>query len=229
MSTVRQRFGLDGEALAWLGLVLTTEFLLVVGYVFLFSVTVRDWTLFVVPFVWLNVGGWAVLKTVPTPSSTRDRYVAIALAAGYFLLLAYFGGLIAVESSPITGVTLNLFGIPPGWGPALLYNGSLVTIVLLPYKVIGYFALAYLLYATALDASSALAGGVVGVFSCVSCSFPIVAGVVTGVAGSGGALAAAAGEWGYVLSTAVFVVTVGLLYWRPSLGTVRRWRTGQRG
>ena len=40
---------------------------------------------------------------------------------------------------------------------------------------------------------------------------------VTGVAGSSSALAAQAYQQSLPLSTAVFVVTVGLLYWRPSL------------
>ncbi len=229
MSTLSERFDLDGETLAWLGLVVTTEFLLVVGYVVLFGITVRDWTLFAIPFVWLNIGGWAVLKTTPAPTATRKRRIAVALGAGYFLVLAYFGGLIAFESSLVTGVSVNLFGLPPGWSPAFVYNGDLLTVVLLPYKVVGYFALAYLVYATALDASNALAGGLVGIFSCVSCSFPIIAGVVTGIAGGGGALAVAASQWTYILSTLVFVVTVGLLFWRPSLGTFRPSKAEQHG
>jgi hypothetical protein len=219
MSTLTER--VHGETLAWLGLVLTTEFLLVVGYVLVFGVTVRDWTLFAVPFVWINVGGWAILRTVPTSASDRDRRLAKLLAAGYFLVLAYFGGLVAFEGAPITTFSVNVVGIPPGWSPAVIYSGDAVNVVLLPYKVIGYLALAYLVYATALDASNALAGGLVGIFSCVSCSFPVIAGVVTGIAGGGGALAAATTEWTYLLSTLVFVVTVALLYWRPSLGSLR--------
>jgi hypothetical protein len=42
--------------------------------------------------------------------------------------------------------------------------------------------------------------------------------VVTGLAGGGSALAVAATGGGYLLSTAVFVLTVGLLYWRPTAG-----------
>jgi len=220
MSTVQRRFDLDGETLAWLGLVVTTEFLLVLAYVLAFDVTVRDWTLFVVPFVWLNVGGWAVLKTTPAPAPARKRRVAQAIGVGYFLLLGYFGGIFAFQSAPVSALTVNVVGIPPGWSPAVIYSGTQLQVVLLPYKVIGYVSLAYLVYATALDATSALAGGVVGIFSCVSCSFPIIAGVVTGVAGGGTALAAATSEWTYLLSTLVFVVTVGLLYWQPSPGAL---------
>ena len=223
------------ETLVWGALVLTTEFLLVAGYLVGFDVTVRDWSLFVVPFVWINVGLWAVVRTDPASATTRKRAIAGLLAAGYFLLLAYFGGLLGPNGTPVRGVRLAVSTLPPGWSPAVLYNGAAVSLVLLPYRVIGYLALAYLVYATALDASNALLGGIVGLFSCVSCSFPLVASLLTGIAGSGaGIMAATSGSsvalnlgvgvvtvGPFVLSTVVFVVTVALLYWRPTIGS--RW------
>jgi hypothetical protein len=226
MSTVdlSERLRPSGETLAWAALVVTTEFLLVAAYVVGLDIQVRDWTLFVVPFVWINVGLWAIVRTTPAAASARKRRVALLVAGGYFILLAYFGGLFAPAHGHASSFSIELWGIPPGWSPALLYSGSVVTLALLPYKVVGYVALAYLVYATALDASNALVGGVVGLFSCVSCSFPIIAGIVTGIVGSGGALAALATESSYLLSTGVFVVTVGLLYWRPTLDSVvGRW------
>ena len=230
MSTIDfgERVRPDGETLAWLALVLTTEFLLVVGYVFVFDVIVRDWTLFVVPFVWLNVAGWAVYHTRPAPASAGKRRVAAAVAGGYFLLLAYFGGVIAFGGHDHAGaLTVGLFNLPPGWSPSVIYTGQLVHLVVLPYKVLGYVALAYLVYATALDAAGALVGGLVGIFSCVSCSFPLIAGILTGVVGGGSALAAATAQSSYLISTVVFVVTVGLLYWQPSIvGVLGRERSG---
>lgn len=218
-----KRFQPSGETLAWVALVCTTEFLLVAGYVVGLDVRVRDWTLFVVPFVWINVALWALVRTTPSPTSARNRRLALAVAGGYFLLLAYFGGLVAPGHGQATTFSVELWDIPPGWSPAVLYNGSVLSLALLPYKVVGYLALAYLVYATAVDASNALVGGVVGLFSCVSCSFPIVAGIVTGIVGSGGAFAVMATESGYLLSTVVFVATVALLYWRPTLdGLLRR-------
>jgi hypothetical protein len=220
MSTIDfgKRLRPDGETLAWLGLVLTTEFLLVVGYVLVFDVLVRDWTLFVVPFVWLNVAGWAVYHTAPAPAAPGKRRIAAAVAGSYFLLLAYFGGVVALGSASHSGtLTVALFSLPPGWSPSIIYTGQLVHLVVLPYKVLGYVALAYLVYATALDAAGALVGGLVGVFSCVSCSFPLIAGLLTGIVGGGSALAAATAQSSYLISTVVFVITVGLLYWRPSI------------
>ena len=208
----------SGETLAWLGLVVTTEFLVVVGYVLLFDVLVRDWTLFLVPFVWLNVAGWAVYHTSPARASASKRRVAAAIAGGYFLLLAYFGGVVAPGSPANAGaLSVSLFGLPPGWSPSIIYTGQLLHLVVLPYKVLGYVALAYLVYATVLDAAGAVVGGFVGIFSCISCSFPLVAGLLTGIVGGGSALATATAQSSYLISTVVFVVTVGLLYWQPSI------------
>jgi hypothetical protein len=216
--TLSDRFRPNGETLALAGLVVTTELLLVLGYVVALNVQVRDWTLYAVPFVWINVGLWAVVRTDPQSAPARKRLLAAAVAGGYFLLLAYFGGLFGPGNSPVTAYSVEFLDIPPGWSPALLYNGPIVSLALLPYKMVGYLALAYLVYATALDASNAVVGGVLGLFSCVSCSFPIIAGVVTGIVGGGGALAGLATSSTYLLSTVVFVVTVGLLYWRPAVG-----------
>jgi hypothetical protein len=206
-----------GETLAWIGLLLTTEFLLVVGYVLLLDVQVRDPALFVVPFVWIDVAVLAVAGTDLPAAGRQTRRIAGLLAASYFLVLAYVGGLLGPGTATVSTLSLSLTSLPPGWSPALLYNG-VVNLVILPYKVAGYAALAYLVYATALDASGALVGGLLGVLSCVSCTFPVLAGVVTGLAGGGSALAAAATGSGYLLSTAVFVLTVALLYWRPTAG-----------
>lgn len=219
MSTRTVTDRLDGETLAWGGLLLTTELLLVLAYVVGFDVHVRDWRLYVVPFVWINVALWAVLGTTTPTAPARKRRLAAAVAVGYFLLLAYFGGLVGAGTGQVTTFNVEIVDLPPGWSPALLYNGPTLTLAVLPYKLVGYLALAYLVYVTAVDASNALVGGVLGIFSCVSCSFPIVAGVVTGVVGSGGALAAVAtGSESYLISTGVFVLTVAMLYWRPTFG-----------
>jgi hypothetical protein len=211
------RFRPSRETLAWGGVLVIAEVLLVLLYVLgSDNVTIYEpVTLLVLPWVWINVGLWAIVRTRPLASGRRKRLLAGAIGAGYFLVLAYVGGIVAPATGPATGLTPHVAAVPPGWGPFLTYQGSLVDLTLMPYNLVGYTALAYLVYATALDASNVLVGGLVGLFSCVSCTFPIIASVLTGLVGSGAALAGLANTNAYLLSTAVFVLTVGLLYWRP--------------
>lgn len=163
--------------------------------------------------VWVNVG-LAVLATLDVaPASRRTRRRALAVAAAYLAALAVAGGLVGLSAGPAGGV--RIAWLPPGWGPALLYSGGGVAVVLMPARVVGYLALAALVYATVVDASGAGVVGLLGLLSCVSCSWPILAGLVSGLAGSGSALAAATAGLSYDLSTLVFLATVALLYWRP--------------
>lgn len=92
---------------------------------------------------------------------------------------------------------------------------------LLPFKLVGYLALAYLVYVTVLDATGGVLGGVLGLFSCVSCTLPVIAGVLSGFVGGAGAVATAAYAQSYALSTAVFVLTIALLVWRPTVADLR--------
>ncbi|QSG05634.1 DUF7546 family protein [Halapricum desulfuricans] len=168
------------------------------------------------PFVWINVGLWALWRTTPAPAPPRRQYLAGALAAGYFLLLAYVGGLFGTATHHVVTPQVAL-GTPPGFSPALLYDGGTLKLIVIPYKLVGYLALAYLVYATVIDAAGSAIAGVLGLFSCISCTWPIIAALVTGTVGGGAAIASAVYAGGYDLSVAVFVVTVGLLYWRPTV------------
>ncbi|MFB6179703.1 MAG: hypothetical protein ABEI77_08275 [Halorientalis sp.] len=215
------RFRPDTETLLWGAIVCNLELLLLAAYALqsggrLTSLGgVRYW---LYPLVWINVGLWAVLKTRPVASNTRNRVLAIGLGVGYFLVLAFVGGLF---KGPIPGVQPGLsvrFGLPPGWGPVLVYGSSLFTATLLPYKVIGYASLAYLIYATVLDTAGSAVSGVLGLLSCVSCTWPVFATIITAIFGSGTAIAGAVYTQSYGIGTAIFVVTVGLLYWRPVFG-----------
>ncbi|WP_276271474.1 DUF7546 family protein [Haloarcula litorea] len=200
----------DSESLARWGIVLNTEALLVLLYVLLADGPTTDPLVLAFPFVWLNVAA-LVFLTVRTPrASSRRRYAALAVAVGYALVLAYVGGVVGTGGQG-TGFRWLLVA-PPGFSPGLIYSGATVAAVFLPWKVAGYLSLAYLVYVTVLDASGGLAGGVVGLFSCVSCVLPIVASVVGGVLGAGGALYEVAMAQSYGTSTVVYVVSVGLLY-----------------
>jgi len=209
------------ETLLWGSLLVTLELGVLATYSLLGSSSlvslagVRFW---LYPFVWINVGLWAVVRTLPagTGASEHQRLLAGALATGYVGVLAYTGGLVGAGMAEGAGVVRVVWTtIPPGWGPAVTYAGDLATLTLVPYKIVGYLALAYLVYATMLDAARSAVTGVLGLLSCVSCSWPVLASLATGVAGGGSGIAAAVSTGSYGLSTLVFVATVGLLYWRP--------------
>ncbi|MFB6172912.1 MAG: hypothetical protein ABEJ23_10285 [Haloarculaceae archaeon] len=221
----------ERETLLWAAVVLNAELLVVLAYVALAGPAFRTLSplkvvaFYLYPWIWLDVALLAVVRTRTPPASTRRRLGAAAVAAGYFLVLAYAGGLVG-RSGPAapTGLRIALASLPPGWSPALLYSGPLLTVALLPFKLLGYLALGYLVYVTVLDAAGSVVGGVLGLFSCVSCTLPVIAGVLSGVVGGSTALVTAAYAQSYALSTVVFVLTVALLAWRPSFETVRQLR-----
>lgn len=216
------RFAPDRRTLAWAVLLVNTELLLVLGYLAAVGTGgIRRPLFFVYPFVWLNAAAWAVHRVDRPAASRRARLSAATVALVYFGVLAVAGGLVG-PGDRATGLRLVLTSLPPGWSPALLYGGTTVQVALLPFKTVGYAALAYLVYVTALDTAGGIAGGLLGLFSCISCVLPVVAGVAGGFLGGGAALAAAAYGQSYGLSTAVFVLTVGLLTWRPTAGSLRR-------
>jgi hypothetical protein len=207
----------DRKTLLWGALVVNTELLLLLAYAAYGSADLLSLSaarLWVYPFVWINVGVWAVVRTDPSPTSVRNRRLAALAAVGYFAVLAYAGGLVGPGNG--TGaLSVAWTTLPPGWAPALTYNGPSVAFVLIPYRVVGYLALAYLVYATVIDATGSAVTGVLGLLSCVSCSWPVLVSLAAGVTGGGSGLVAAISAGSYGLSTVVFVATVGLLYWRP--------------
>lgn len=150
------------------------------------------------PFVWLNVGAIAVWRVSPGPAAVS--------------------GVVAVGTG--SGVTVH-WALPPGWGPMVMGYVGPLRVAAAPYRIGGYLALAYLVYATLADAEASLVGGLVGVFTCVSCTLPVVAAVVSSLAG-GAVAVGTASALSYDAATAVFVLAVGLLAWRPD-AAVGRW------
>ena len=132
-------------------------------------------------------------------------------------MLAVVGGLVGTG----LGADATGFGVAwpmPGWGPTLVYGGHAAALVLMPAYVVGYLALSYLLYVTVLDAAGSAVGGLLGLVSCVSCTWPVFATVASTALSGTGLLAASAAQVPYDISTAVFLLTVALLYWRPGFG-----------
>jgi len=195
--------------------VISIEALLLVGYVYAANVRATNPLVFVYPFVWMNVAGWAVARTSPPPASTHRRLAGGTVAGGYLLVLAYFGGLLALESAPSPEFVVY-WGLPPGYGPLLALEIPLVQALFVPYKVVGYVALSYLVYTAVLDAAGAAFSGLIGLFSCVSCTWPILGTVLTSIFGTASTAVTVATNQPYGISTVVFLSAVGLLVWRPT-------------
>ncbi|WP_435335144.1 DUF7546 family protein [Haloarchaeobius sp. TZWWS8] len=210
---------MPSERVLWLGLLCALELLAVVSYFQLTSAELTSVRYALYPFVWLNVGLVAVVLTSPAVASPRQRAGAALVAGGYFLLLAWATGLVGLAPADHDPTGLAATMASPGWGPTVTYGGSLLTLVLVPFRLLGYLALAYLVYAAVLDSLAASATGLVALFSCVSCTFPLVSSLAASAGGSA-AMVATAFAFGIDVSTAVFVVSVALLYWRPGVGRV---------
>lgn len=223
MSTIERRLEpyVGRETLVYGAALVNAELLLVLAYIAVVGPQVTRPLFYVYPFVWINAAVYALWRAELPSAPLRRRLAAGAVALAYLGVLSYAGGLFGFDAGGPAGLRLELAAFPPGWSPALLYAGASLQVALLPFKVVGYLALAYLLYATLLDAASGLLGGTLGLLSCISCTLPVIAGVLSGVVGGAGAVAAAAYGQSYALSTVVFVLTVGLLLWRPTVADLR--------
>ena len=206
----------QGRLLRW-ALVLNVQLVAVALY-FSFTNNQLDEPRYVVyGLLWINVGALAVLRT-PPPSGVpfRTRRRAVAVAAAYFGLLAVTGGMVGTGVEGADG--FRVAWLLPWWGPALTYAGSTVSVVLMPVYLVGYASLTYLVYVALLETTRSAVGGVLGLLSCVSCTWPILASVGSTLVGGAGFLSTSAMALSYDLSTAVFLATVALLYWRPGFG-----------
>ncbi len=208
---------------AWLAAVVAAELLLLVGYFGATGARPTSVRYALYPFVWMNVGVWAVLHVASPPAARPLRLAAGGLAVAYFLLLAYVSGLLGVELGSAAGhahghvVGFQFTPSAPGWGPRIGYAGETFHLAFVPYRVVGYLSLSYLLYAALLDARASPLPGVLGLAACIGCAFPLVSPLFGGLAGGAAALTGVAATYSVDLSTAAFLAGVGLLYWRPGI------------
>jgi hypothetical protein len=192
---------------------------LAVAYTLLAGISITQPRYALYGLLWVFVGVLVLWKTEPAPADDSTRRRAAAVALLYFVALAVAGGVVVTAMRPGAGeFGVRLATLAPGWGPAPVFSSPWAALVLMPARVVGYAALAYLVYATVIDAAGAAVSGLVGLLSCVSCSWPILASLLSGVVGGGSAVVAATFDFSYDISTVVFLLTVALLYWRPFVG-----------
>jgi hypothetical protein len=169
------------------------------------------------PFVWINVGLFAVTRVGPVRTGRRRRLTAAGVAAAYGLVLAVLTGLVGIPIGEHThahpsGLTASLSA--PGWGPRIAYVLGEFHLYFVPFRVVGYVALSYLVYARLATLSLASGVGAVGFAACIGCTLPLLAGTL---GGAGAAALAAVGGYSLDLSTLAFLLAVGGL-WQPWRG-----------
>jgi len=193
--------------LALAGLVLL-EVSATVAYFAASSSAIGETRYLVYPFVWINVGIAGVLVTRTPAASSRHRLLVAALAVGYFLLLLWLPGNVGLGA----GGTLDarIAWLAPGWGPLVAVGGPL-RLYLVPFEVVGYLALTYLVYANALALGRSTLSGSIGLITCVGCTAPVLVPVLGILGGPTTGLASTAYAWSYDVGTILFVLTVWLL------------------
>ena len=200
----------------WVGLLVVEAVWVLVHFV-LTPATVTDPRYVVYPFVWINAGLYAVWRVEPEPAGDGVRRLADFAGAGYFLALVWLSGLLAVYGPDHAHAHRHGWQVTPatpGWGPRVAYVGDWFHVYFVPYRVVGYLALSYLLWVAVRDLSARTLTGLLGVATCVGCSFPLLVSLV-GVVGVGGAGLASVSPLSLDLSTAAFLLTVGVFVRRP--------------
>ena len=201
-------------------LVLACEALVLLAYFGLTpnSVTQPRYALY--PFVWMNAALYAVWRVAPADPPEWARRLADFAGVGYFLLLAFLGGLLAVFGPEHAHTHVHGWQVTmaaPGYGPRVGYVGSWFHVYVVPYRVVGYAALAYLVSAAVREVSVGslrAVTGALGVVTCVGCAFPVVATLASG-GGALAGLASVATAYPLDVSTAAFLLSVAALSWRP--------------
>ncbi|WP_248895708.1 DUF2165 domain-containing protein [Haloplanus halobius] len=210
LTRLRRRLATETAAIRWWCLVLAAEIAVVTAYLATTDVVVTEPRYVVYPFVWINVGVWAMLRTDTPSVDRRQRTVAVAIAGAYLGLLFWAGGVLLVGLDPLPGGAVSsIHWNVPGWGPAVVYGTPHLRLSLVPFKVVGYVAMTYLVYARLLDATRAVLSGALGLVSCVGCTFSIILPLLGATTLFGSTLTGLAWD----LSTLVFLLTVALLYW----------------
>jgi hypothetical protein len=217
LSRLRRLALAETRAIRWWLAAVAVELAVVTAYLETTpTVVVTEPRYVVYPFLWINVGVWAMVRTA-TPSVDRRKWaVAAGVATGYLLLLFVAGGTLQLGlDGPLAGGAVSsIHWNVPGLGPIVVYGTPRVRLSIIPFKVVGYVAMTYLVYARLLDATRAVLSGALGLFSCVGCTFSLLLPLLGATTLFGSTLTGLAWD----LSTVVFLCTVATLYWADEVG-----------
>ena len=158
------------------------------------------------PVVWITVSVVAAVWIGRTVVGRPRRRRGLVVGGGYTLGIAWLTGLVGTTTG---GFPLRVYAAPPGWGPILLYDTGVVHLSIVPFKLVTYLALGYVIYVLVAAHHGSIRAAALGVASCVSCTGPLVAAVVGAVGGARATAAVATA--GYDIATVALVATFGLL------------------
>lgn len=163
------------------------------------------------PIVWTTLGLWVLVDVEPDPGSRAHAFAAGALATLYFGVLLWIPGNIGLTPAD-SMITWRVEMYAPGWGPLVAATTPWIRVFLVPFEVIGYLGLAFLVYANVLTLARGALSSVLGLVTCVGCTVPVLVPLLGVLGGPATSLTTTAYAWSYDIGTAIFVVTVGLLY-----------------
>ena len=197
--------------------VFNAELLAVLVYLAFEPVTIDSWRFIVYGFLWINAGLWGVRRTTPYPGSRLHRAGGMIVASAYLLVVLYVPGVIGI-GAPGTPIDLRVAMYAPGWGPIMAFTSPWLRVYLVPFEVLGYASLAYLVYANVLELTRRAVSGVLGLVTCVGCTVPILTPFVGMLGGPAASLTTTAYAWSYDIGTVIFLLTVVVLSWTHRRG-----------
>ena len=156
--------------------------------------------------VWIVTSLTAAVWIGLTVRGRPRRWRGVAIGGGYTLVIGWLTGLLGATTG---GFPLRVHAAPPGWGPIILYDSGLLRLSIVPFKLIAYLALGYVIYALVAAHRGSIRAAAVGVFSCVSCTGPLLVAIIGAVGGTQATTAVATA--GYDIATVALVATFGLL------------------
>ncbi|RJX41962.1 hypothetical protein DM826_09890 [Halonotius aquaticus] len=158
------------------------------------------------PVIWIVTSLTAAVWIGLTVRGRPYRWRGVAIGGGYTLVIAWLTGLLGATTG---GFPLRVHAAPPGWGPIILYDSGLLRLSIVPFKLIAYLALGYVIYALVAAHRGSVRAAALGVVSCVSCTGPLLVVVIGAIGGTQATTAVATA--GYDIATVALVATFGLL------------------
>ena len=196
------------------------EFSLTLVYLLYSGVILTDPLILLYPFLWINSSIFVLLLILPTNVPIPRRLPALFLGFLYFVVLAYLSSILDpghifhnhTSFDHDFGLRVAFASMPPGWAPSIFYRGNLISIYALFFELIGYISLSYLFYRSVLSFDRFAFSGAIGVFSCVSCTWPLIGTYLASISGSSLPLFLSTHQ-SYGFSTLIFITALSLLFW----------------